>query len=97
LTKNPYFGEYVHPSNTFKGIDYPIPAIDNGIQLICSPDIDEELVYKVTKAIVENLDCIGKTYAPAKVLTPEWVASKLANPFHPGAIKCFREIGVWKE
>ena len=97
LTKNPYFGEYIHPPNTFKGIDYPIPAIDNGIQLICSPDMDEELVYKLTKAIVENLHCIAKIYAPAKALTPEWVASKLANPFHPGAIKYFKEIGVWKE
>lgn len=97
LAKHPYFGEYTYPPNTFKGIDYPIPAIDSGIQLICAPDMDQDLVYKLSKAIVENLDCIAEIYAPAKALTPEWVASKLANPFHPGAIKYFKEAGLWKE
>jgi TRAP transporter TAXI family solute receptor len=95
--KNPYFGEYVYPANTFKGIDSEILTIDNGIQLICDADLSDDLVYKLAKTISENLDCVGKIYAPAKVLNKEWVASKLGNPFHPGAIKYFKDTGVWKE
>jgi TRAP-type uncharacterized transport system substrate-binding protein len=30
-------------------------------------------------------------------MTPEWMASKLANPFHPGALKYFKEKGYWKQ
>ncbi|MBW1736905.1 MAG: TAXI family TRAP transporter solute-binding subunit [Deltaproteobacteria bacterium] len=97
LKKNPYFGVYVHPPNTFKGVDYPVKTVDNGIQLICDKDMDEGLVYRLTKAIVENLDCIAKIYAPAKAITPEWTAMELANPFHPGAIKYFKEKGLWKK
>jgi len=96
LAKNSYYGEYTHPPNTFKGVDYPVLTIDNGIQLICDKDMDEGLVYKLTRAIAENLGCIGNIYAPAKAITPEWTAIELGNPFHPGAIRYFKEIGVWK-
>jgi TRAP transporter TAXI family solute receptor len=96
LAKNPYYGEYTTPANTFKGVDYPVLTVDNGIQLICVKDMDEGLVYKLTKAVVENLDCIANIYAPAKAITPEWTAIELGNPYHPGAIKYFKEIGVWK-
>jgi len=97
LVKNPYYGKYVHPANTFKGVDYPVLTADNGVQLICEKDMDEELVYKLAEAFIENLDCIVKIYAPAKTITPEWAASELANPFHPGAIKYFKEKGIWKK
>jgi len=97
LEKYPYFGEYNYPANRFKGVDYPVLTVDNGIQLICDKDLDDELVYKLAKAASESLDCITKIYAPAKVLTPAWMASKLGNPFHPGAIKYYKEKGLWKD
>jgi hypothetical protein len=59
--------------------------------------MSDAVVYKLAKSITEHLDCITKFYAPAKVLTKEWVASKLGNPFHPGAIKYFKDAGLWKE
>ncbi len=97
LEKQPFFGRYLLPPKFFKGVDYPVLTIDNGIQLICLKDMEEELIYKITKAIIENLDCIAKIYAPAKDLTPEWAASELGNPFHPGAIRYFKEKGLWKK
>lgn len=96
LEENPLFGKYVYPPDTFKGVDYPVLTMDNGIQLICQKDMDGDLVYSLAKAIIENLDCMTKIYAPAKLLTPEWAASELANPFHPGSIKYFKEKGLWK-
>ena len=96
LKENPLFGKYVYPPNTFKGVDYPVLTMDNGVQLICRTDLDDGLVYKLAKAIIENLDCMTKIYAPAQLLTPEWAASELANPFHPGSIKYFKEKGLWK-
>jgi hypothetical protein len=96
ITEYPYFGRYEYPPGTFKGIDYPVVTVDNGIQLICQTDMDEALVYKLAKAIVENLECMRKIYEPVKALTPEWAASELANPFHPGAIKYFKDKGLWK-
>ncbi|MBN1107082.1 MAG: TAXI family TRAP transporter solute-binding subunit [Deltaproteobacteria bacterium] len=97
LAKHPYYGEYTYPANHFKGVGYPVLTADNGIQLICSKDLSEEMAYKLTKAVVENLGCMANIYAPAKAITPQWTATELGNPVHPGAIKYFKEKGLWKK
>ena len=97
LNENPNYGRYEIPAKKFKGVDYPVVAVDNGIQLICQVDMDEELAYQLTKALLENIDCIVRFYAPAKAMSAQWAASRLGNPYHPGAIKYYREIGVWKD
>ena len=96
LEKNKAYGKYIYPPDTFKGIDYPVLTMDNGIQLICQTDMDEGLVYNLAKTIIENLDCMARVYAPAKALNPQWMATELGNPYHPGAIKYFKEKGLWK-
>lgn len=97
LARHPYYGEYTYPPNHFKGVNYRVLTADNGIQLICSKDLSEEMAYKLTKAIVENLGCMANIYAPAKAITPQWAATELGNPVHPGAIKYFTEKGLWKK
>lgn len=96
VTKHPYFGEFNYKPNHFKGVDYEVQTVDNGIQLITHADTPDEMVYKLAKAIIENIDCISGIFAPAKALNPQWCASKLGNPFHPGSIKYFKDAGLWK-
>jgi TRAP transporter TAXI family solute receptor len=94
IDKNPYFGEFNYRPNHFKGVDYEVETVDNGIQLVTHADTPDDLVYKLAKTVIENIDCIGKIFAPAKALSPEWCASKLGNPFHPGSIKYFKDAGL---
>lgn len=96
IEKHPYFGEFNYKPNHFKGVDYEVKTIDNGIQLITHADTPDEMVYKLAKAVIENIDCMSKIFAPAKTLNPQWCASKLGNPFHPGSIKYFKDAGLWK-
>ena len=96
IEKNPYFGKFNYRPNHFKGVDYEVRTVDNGIQLITHADTPDDLVYKLAKTIIENLDCAGKIFAPAKALSPEWCASKLGNPFHPGSIRYFKDAGLMK-
>lgn len=96
LEENPGYGQYTYPPGSIKGVDVPVEYPDNGIQIICLTEMDDDTVYKITKAIIENLDCVSNIYAPAKAITPAWAASELANPFHPGAIKYFKETGLMK-
>jgi uncharacterized protein len=92
----PYFGPFNYKPNHFKGVDYEVKTIDNGIQLIAQADMPDEMAYQLAKAVIENIDCISKIFAPAKALSPEWCASELGNPFHPGAIQYFKDAGLWK-
>lgn len=97
IAKHPYYGKQRIPANTFKDIPYEVIVPDFGMQLAVRRDADPELVYKLTKTLIENLKCLGEAYAPMKMMTPEWAASKLANPFHPGAIQYFKEKKAWKD
>jgi TRAP transporter TAXI family solute receptor len=97
IAKHPYYGKQRIAANTFKDVPHEVIVPDFGMQLAVRSDADPELVYKLTKTIIENSKCLGENYTPLKMMTPEWAASKLANPYHPGAIKYFREKKVWTD
>lgn len=56
-------------------------------------DLDEELVYEMTKAIFENLDIVKSSHKAASGLTLE-SAVRVSIPMHPGAERYFKEIGA---
>ena len=59
-----------------------------------SPD----LVYAITKAIYDKMDAISKAYKPNLAMLPKRAIRPEATvmaPFHIGAIKFFKEVGLW--
>ena len=56
-------------------------------------DLDEDLVYRMTKAVFENKDVMAKIYKPAAALSPEYIF-RTGVPLHPGALKYYEEIGL---
>ena len=56
-------------------------------------DLDEELVYQMTKALFENLEDIQSSHKAASGLNLEG-AVKVSIPMHPGAQRYFKEIGA---
>lgn len=56
-------------------------------------DLDEEIVYQMTKAFFENLEDIQSSHKAASGLTLEG-AVKVSIPMHPGAVRYFTEIGA---
>ena len=56
-------------------------------------DLDEDLVYEMTKAIFENLEIVQSLYKAASGLTLE-NAVRVSIPMHPGAERYFKEIGA---
>jgi TRAP transporter TAXI family solute receptor len=56
-------------------------------------DLDEELVYRLTKAVFDNYETIVRIFRPAAGLKPEMVVDTLAV-LHPGAIRFYEEIGI---
>ncbi len=65
--------------------------------LITSAKVPEEVVYALVKEVFDNLDDF-KTLHPAYAeLTREKMLEGLSAPFHPGALKYFKEKGLIKE
>jgi len=59
-------------------------------------DVPEEIAYKITKAIGDNLDYFMNVDQAFKVVTQETLPQGTAIDLHPGAIRYYQEIGVLK-
>ena len=65
------------------------------MQLITHADVDEELVYNLTKTIWENRAEIVKQHPAARAINEKNAARNTGTEFHPGAIRFYKEIGIW--
>ncbi|MBN2332458.1 MAG: TAXI family TRAP transporter solute-binding subunit [Deltaproteobacteria bacterium] len=92
--KFPFYAPYALPANIYKGQDQDVYTASVWNTFICNADLDEELVYKLTKAVFENQEYLMKIHPFAKYTTPENAVKYSAIPLHPGAIRYIREQGV---
>jgi len=84
--------------NTYKGQSKSL-IVPGGISTLATrQDADADLVYKVTRALWENLDIMKETHATGKDFVLERTQEfDIGIPWHPGAIKYYKEAGVWPE
>lgn len=81
---------------TYKGQEADFPALNVGsMELITHLNVDEELVYQLTKTIWENRKEIAKQHKAANAINEENAARYTGTEFHPGAIRFYKEIGIW--
>lgn len=86
----------VIPANTYEGqtADVPTAAIQNF--LATHEGVPADTVYKITKAMFENMDQLQAAHAAAKAIKKETAAKGMPLPLHPGAEKYYREAGLLK-
>ncbi len=71
------------------------PALAAPAPFYTSQDMDELTVYTVVKTLYTNLEEFQGSQKAAKGFTPENATAVWAFPYHPGAIKYFKEAGIW--
>jgi TRAP transporter TAXI family solute receptor len=72
-----------------------VMSFDTAVGIGVRADLDEDLVYRITKAFWENLGSITSDAPWAKALDPAFAAQKLGTMVvHPGAARYYTEIGV---
>ena len=86
----------VIPANTYGGqtVDTPTVAIKNF--LVSHTGVPDDVVYAMTKSMFENLDALASAHSAAKAITKAGAVSGTTVPFHPGAEKYYREVGLMK-
>jgi TRAP transporter TAXI family solute receptor len=93
-TGDPTYVNLVVPANTYGGQTEDVVTAATGNALVTSADVDEETVYKITKAFWENLDAMVAAHATAKQIKLDQSATKSAAPLHPGAARYYKEKGL---
>lgn len=92
----PIWTRYVIPAGTYPSLDKPINTIAQPNFLACRADLPEEVVYKITKTVYENLPFLHNIHKATLGMSLERATQGLPTPLHPGAEKYYREAGVIK-
>ncbi len=95
----PYMTRQTIPANT-PTFEKAVETFDIGGPLLTvRADADEELVYNVLKMIHQNLDKLAEDvrYFKYAQLNPAVLTTQIGVPYHPGAVRYWKEAGLWKK
>lgn len=78
------------------GIVRDTVVLTNDIYLVAAKELGDEAAYEIIKALWEHNQELGAAYPALKAWRRERMVSKNAFiPYHPGAIKFFKEKQIW--
>lgn len=64
--------------------------------LVTSSDVPDDVVYAITKEVMENLDAFKKLHPALGALTKKTMLEGLTAPIHNGAMRYYKEAGLIK-
>lgn len=94
MEKYPFYPEAVIPGGMYKGTDADVTTFGPRATLVTSAGMSNETAYQITRAVFENLDSFKKLHPALADLTPQAMLEGNSAPFHPGAVKYFKEAGL---
>ena len=95
-TDFPFFQEITIAKDKYSDLTEDFQGLNVGsMHLITSAKHDEDEIYQITKTIWENRSKIN--HPAGKSLNEKNAARFTGTPFHPGAIRFYKEINIWKD
>lgn len=97
IEKYPFYIHMTVPViDAYRGMDEPIETVSVKMLLLTRIDIEEEKIYKVTKAFFENIENIRQSHASMSNFKVDTALDGIPVPLHPGAERYYKEIGLIK-
>ncbi|MFA6313036.1 MAG: TAXI family TRAP transporter solute-binding subunit [Sterolibacterium sp.] len=93
---DPAYQSGVIPAKTYEGQAAEVTTVVIQNALVTHEGVPTETVYKMTKAMFDNLDQMVAAHAAAKAIKRENATKGLPVPLHAGAEKYYREVGLIK-
>jgi TRAP transporter TAXI family solute receptor len=84
------------PAGTYKGVTAAVPTLAVQAVLLVRHDLDDDLVYWLTRTLIEKQADLAQADQLEKSLSKESAVKDLPVPLHPGADRYYREIGAIK-
>ncbi len=86
----PFFLPLTIPAATYSGQSAAVETVGVDNVLLCREDLDDELVYRLTRAFFEALPDLAATHSSAALIDAD-LAPATAIPLHAGAARYYRE------
>ena len=92
--ENPGYQKLTIKAGTYPKQDKDVPVIGYSTHIVASCDLPEDAVYKMTKAMAQNVEAMAAVVKPITGLTPKVMAADIGVPLHKGAAKFYKEVGA---
>ncbi|MGH9253197.1 MAG: TAXI family TRAP transporter solute-binding subunit [Vicinamibacterales bacterium] len=97
IAKYGYYLKTTIPADAYTHLTADVPVVGTSNGLMVSAELPEDLVYQITKATFDNIDRFRGSYPTIVDFSLEVAAKGGLIPYHDGAIRYYRERGVWPE
>ena len=92
--ENAGYNKLTIKAGTYPKQDKDVAVIGYSTHIVAACDLPEDTVYKMTKAMAQNVDTMAAVVKPIAGLTPKDMAIDIGVPFHKGAAKFYKEVGA---
>lgn len=97
VVEHPYYRRDIVKAKSYKGVDQDVPIFGWISGLWVPAGMSNDKVYKFIKNLFEHRDELAAVHPSLKQFKPEiGYVQGFPIPYHPGAEKYFREVGLWK-
>jgi TRAP transporter TAXI family solute receptor len=90
------FSLSVIPARTYRGQESDVPTVGAASLLVVDESMSESLTYDITRVLFEWREEQAAIHPAARGFTPQRAVVGSPIPFHPGAIRYYREAGSWR-
>ena len=87
---------YTIKAGGYRWLDKDIPTVALSAVLVASTAMSDKTAYDIARALNVNADKVREVHKAMKGLSPALMASLKVIPYHPGAMKYYREVGLQK-
>jgi hypothetical protein len=90
------YARTVIPAGVY-GLPADVPVIGVANMLVSTDRLSDDLAYGITRVLFEQRDTLLRIHPQARELAHATAVTGSTVPFHPGAVRYFREQGVWND
>lgn len=94
--KHPFLKEVQMPANSYPGQSAPIPSVGSWSFVLARPTLDNDVAYRIARAVHQGEAMLGKKLAQARETTMANTVKAAPTPdyIHPGVLRYLIEIGA---
>ena len=97
LEKYPYYAKASTLMKNYPGAantEEAVPTFGVKATFVTSAKVPDDVVYAITKEVFDNFEDFVKLHPAYAGLTKEAMLTGLSAPFHAGAMKYYKEVGL---